>query len=56
MYLNKISQTLAMLTDNNGVSALWVAALKGRVEVARALMEVGGRELAMLTELPRNAG
>ena len=42
-----------MLPNNNGVSALYIAAQKGHLEVARALMEVGGRERAML---PNNNG
>ena len=38
-----------MLTADNGASCLFMSAQNGHLEVVRALLEAGGRELAMLT-------
>ena len=38
-----------MMIRIDGSSSVYIAAQQGHVEVARALMEVGGRERAMLT-------
>jgi hypothetical protein len=38
-----------MMTRNNGVSCLYISAQNGHLEVVKELLEVAGRELAMLT-------
>jgi len=40
---------VTMETNKNGESCLLLAAQKGHAEVARALVDVGGKELAVLT-------
>ncbi len=38
-----------MLTTDDGTSCLWIKAANGHLEVVKALLEAGGRELLMLT-------
>jgi DNA-binding LacI/PurR family transcriptional regulator len=40
---------LVMMTQDHGVSCLWISAENGHLEVVKALLEAGGRELVMLT-------
>ena len=38
-----------MMTKDDGASYLWISAHEGHLDVVNALLEVGGRELAMMT-------